>query len=78
MVRDRIAGLTNYLLQHGLSDAATAQHEAIVAIGGIVRRQALTMGFSDAFAAIGVMLTLAVIAVLFARKVSPAAGAGAH
>jgi len=77
-VRDRVAGLTNYLLQHGLSDATTAQHEAIVAIGGIVKRQALIMGFSDAFGAIGVMLTLAVIAVLFARKVAPAAGAGAH
>jgi DHA2 family multidrug resistance protein len=77
-VRDRIAGLTNYLLQHGLSDAATAQHEAVVAIGNIVKRQALTMGFGDAFGAIGVMLTLAAIAVLFARKVSPTAGAGAH
>jgi DHA2 family multidrug resistance protein len=77
-VRDRVAGLTNYLLQHGLSDAAAAQHEAIVAIGGIVKRQALTMGFSDAFGAIGVMLTLAAIAVLFARKVAPTAGAGAH
>ena len=77
-VRDRIGSLTSYLLSHGMSDAAAAQHEAIVAIGNIVRRQALTMGFSDAFGAIGVMLTLAVIAVLFARKVAPAAGAGAH
>jgi DHA2 family multidrug resistance protein len=77
-VRDRIAGMTDYLLRHGLSDAAAARHEAIMAIGNIVRRQALTMGFSDAFGAIGVMLTLAAIAVLFARKVSPAAGAGAH
>jgi DHA2 family multidrug resistance protein len=77
-VRDRIAGLTNYLLQHGLSDVATAQHEAVVAIGRIVRRQALIMGFSDAFAVIGVMLTLAVIAVLFARKSGGATAAGAH
>jgi DHA2 family multidrug resistance protein len=77
-VRDRINSLTGYLLQHGLSDIATAQHEAIVAIGGVVKRQALIMGFSDAFAVIGVMLALAVIAVLFARKVEPAAGAGAH
>ncbi len=77
-VRDRIGGLTSYLLSHGLTDFAAAQHEAIVAIGRIVQRQALIMGFSDAFGAIGVMLTLAAIAVLFGRKVEPAAGAGAH
>jgi DHA2 family multidrug resistance protein len=77
-VRDRIAGLTDYFMAHGISDIAAAQHKAIVEIGRLVRRQALIMGFSDAFAALGVMLALAVIAVLFAHKVKPGAGAGAH
>ena len=77
-VRDRISGLTNYFLTHGVSDLAAAQHQAIVAIGRVVRRQALVMGFSDAFAALGVMLALAVVAVFFAHKVKPGAGAGAH
>jgi DHA2 family multidrug resistance protein len=77
-VRDRIDGLTNYFLAHGAPDIVTAQHKAVVAIGQSVRRQALIMGFADAFGAIGVMLTLAAIAVLFARKVKPGAGAGAH
>ena len=36
------------------------------------------MSFSDGFAAIGVILALAAIAVLFARKVMPGTGAGAH
>jgi DHA2 family multidrug resistance protein len=77
-VRDRIGSLTNYLLSRGLSDVATAQHEAIVAIGRIVKQQALIMGFSDAFAAIGIMLTLAALAVLLARRIEGPAGAGAH
>jgi DHA2 family multidrug resistance protein len=77
-VRDRIDGLTNYFLAHGVPDVVTAQHKAVVAIGQSVRRQALIMGFADAFGAIGVMLTLAAVAVLFARKVKPGAGAGAH
>jgi DHA2 family multidrug resistance protein len=77
-VRDRIDGLTNYFLAHGVPDVVTAQHKAVVAIGQVVRRQALIMGFADAFGAIGVMLTLAAVAVLFAQKVKAGAGAGAH
>ncbi len=52
-VRQRISDLTAYFMAHGVPDSAQAQHEAIVQIGRIVRRQALIMGFSDAFAVIG-------------------------
>ena len=67
-VRARIAGMTNYFLAHGVSDPAAAQHQAIVALGKIVKRQALVMGFSDTFAVIGVVLAIAAVALLFARK----------
>jgi MFS transporter, DHA2 family, multidrug resistance protein len=78
-VRDRIAGLTSYFLSHGISDPAAAKHQAIVAIGNVVKRQALIIGFSDTFAIIGTVLAVAAIALLFARKVkSGAGGAGAH
>ncbi len=78
-VRERIAELTNYFLSHGISDPATAKHQAIVAIGNIVKRQALIFGFSDTFAIIGVVLAIAAVAMLFARKVNPgAASAAAH
>jgi DHA2 family multidrug resistance protein len=77
--RQRIAEMTNYFLSHGVSDAAAAQHQAIVALGNLVKRQALIMGFSDTFALVGVILALAAIALLFARKVNiGAGGAGAH
>jgi MFS transporter, DHA2 family, multidrug resistance protein len=78
-VRQRISDLTAYFVAHGVPDPAHAQHEAIVEIGRIVRRQALIMGFSDAFAVIGVLLAVAAIAVLFARRLGSAGGdAGAH
>jgi MFS transporter, DHA2 family, multidrug resistance protein len=76
-VRNSIAQLTSYFMNHGVSDPAAAQQQAIIAIGGAVRRQALVMGFSDTFAVIGVVLVLAAVAVIFTRKVK-AGGAGAH
>ena len=74
-VRERIDGLTRYLLAHG-ADPAAAQHQAVIAIGNAVRRQALIMGFSDTFAIIGIMLAVAAVAVLFARKAAAGAGGG--
>jgi len=75
-VRQRISDMTAYFLAHGTSDPAVAQHQAIVAIGGVIKRQALILGFSDTFAVIGVLLALAAIALLFARKVAASGGAG--
>jgi MFS transporter, DHA2 family, multidrug resistance protein len=49
-----------------------------VAIGNIVKRQALIMGFSDTFAVIGVILAIAAFALLLTLKVKPGAGTGAH
>jgi DHA2 family multidrug resistance protein len=71
-VRQRLADMTNHFLSHG-ADRALAQHEAVVQLGKIVRRQALVMGFADTFAVIGVMLAIAAVTLLLARK----AGAGA-
>ena len=77
-VRQRITDLTNYFISHGVADPAAAKHQAIVAIGNTVKRQALIMGFSDTFAVIGVILAIAAVALLFARKAKPgAAGGGA-
>jgi DHA2 family multidrug resistance protein len=75
-VRQRIADLTHYFMAHGVADPAMAQAKAIAAIGAIVKRQALILGFSDTFAVIGVLLALAAVALLFARKAAPGGGAG--
>jgi len=76
-VRNRIAEMTDFFLSHGVPDPAAARHQAIIALGNAVKRQALVMGFSDTFAVIGVVLVLAAVAVAFTRKVR-ASGAGAH
>ena len=76
-VRDRIAVMTNYFQSRGVSDVAAAHEQAVIALGKAVRRQALIMGFSDAFAVLGIMLILAACFIMFTRK-GPANSAGAH
>jgi DHA2 family multidrug resistance protein len=76
-VRTRIAQTTNYFMAHGMPDPSSARQQAIIAIGKTVKRQALVMAYSDAFAVIGAMLVIAALAVLLTRKVKRAATAGA-
>jgi len=77
-VRDRITQLTAYFVQHGVTDPAVASQKAIAAIGQVVKRQALILGFSDTFAVIGIVLSLAAVALLLTRKPQAGGGAGAH
>jgi DHA2 family multidrug resistance protein len=77
-VQARIDGLTRYFLGHGISDFATAKHQAIVAVGRLVRQQANIMGFSDTFFLLGVALTIALISALLLKPAGPLSGAGAH
>jgi MFS transporter, DHA2 family, multidrug resistance protein len=77
-VRTRIAALTDYFMAHGVTDPAGARHQAIVALGRIVKQQALVMGFSDTFAVVGIVLVLAGIALLLTGKTKSAAGGGGH
>ena len=76
--RQRIAELTQYFLTHGVSDAATAKHQAIIAIGRSVRRQATIMAYSDTFVLLGIALIVALGLALVLKKSSGASGAGAH
>jgi DHA2 family multidrug resistance protein len=75
-VRARIEQMTNFFLAHGVSDPATAHQQAIISLGNIVKRQALVMGFSDAFAVVGVVLVLSGIAILLTGKPKGGAAAG--
>ena len=47
-------------------------------LGKTVKRQAMVSGFSDTFAVIGVMLAIAAVLLLFAKKGQPGASAAAH
>jgi MFS transporter, DHA2 family, multidrug resistance protein len=76
--RQRIADLTHYFQTHGIPDAAVAQHQAIVAIGRIVRREAFVMSYSDVFMLIGIGLVLGLLATLALKKAVGGSAAGAH
>ncbi len=77
-VRDRLSQTASYFMAHGVSDPVLASHKAIAAVGQVVRRQALILGFSDTFAVIGVVLAIAAVALLLTQKPGAGGGAGAH
>jgi DHA2 family multidrug resistance protein len=68
VVRARLAQLTDYFTAHGVTDPAAASHKALAALGHLIHKQALVMGFSDAFAVVGIVLLLAAASVALARK----------
>jgi MFS transporter, DHA2 family, multidrug resistance protein len=75
--RTRMAQLTHYFLAHGIADPVRAWREAAVAVGRDIRLQAYLMGYGDTFFLLGVVLAVAVVAVLLLRKSDrPAIGAG--
>jgi DHA2 family multidrug resistance protein len=75
-VRSRIAETTNYFLSHGVADPAAAHAQAIIALGKVVKRQALVLGFSDTFMVLGVVLLLSAAAILMTRKTKASTGGG--
>jgi DHA2 family multidrug resistance protein len=76
--RARLATSTAYFLNHGISDLATAQHKAVIAIALRLRQQANIMAFSDMFYILGIALIVALIATLMLKKPGHVTGGGAH
>jgi DHA2 family multidrug resistance protein len=74
--RQRIEHLTRYFLNSGVSDAAAAYREAVVALGRDIRHEAFLLGFSDTIIMQSTVLGLGLAAVLFFRKVSGASAGG--
>lgn len=77
-VRERIAQLTNYFIKHGVPEPNDARRQALVAIGNAIKRQALVIGFSDAFAVIALVLVLAAVAIMLTGKPKLSSGGDAH
>jgi DHA2 family multidrug resistance protein len=76
--RTRIEQLTQYFLNHGVTDPATASHKALVAIGNVVQKQAFIFAFSDTFYLLGLALIVALIATLLLKKPGHLEAGGAH
>lgn len=73
--RTRLAELSRYFMTHGLTDPGQARHEAAIAIGRIVHRQASVMGYGDTFYLLGAMLVVAILATLCLKRARSAAAA---
>jgi DHA2 family multidrug resistance protein len=76
--RARLDQLTRYFLARGAGDRAAAMHQAVIAIGGTVRKQAYIMAFSDAFYLLGAALVVALLATLLLRKPGHVEAGGGH
>jgi len=76
--RDRVARMTAYFMNHGVTDQALATHKAVVAITLKLRKQANIMAFSDTFFLLGVALVVALLATLLLKKPGQVSGGGAH
>jgi MFS transporter, DHA2 family, multidrug resistance protein len=76
--RARLEQLTQYFINHGITERADAAHRAFVAIGGIVQKQAFILAFSDTFYLMGAALLVGLMAVLFLKKAGQLAAGAAH
>jgi MFS transporter, DHA2 family, multidrug resistance protein len=76
--RQRIASLTRYFLTQGATSQADAWHQAVIAVGAAVRRQATIMGFSDTFYLLGACLIAALVATLLLKKPDHLEAGGGH
>jgi DHA2 family multidrug resistance protein len=74
--RGRLPAAAQLCCEAPVSDPATAHQQAIIALGNTVKRQALVMGFSNAFAVVGVVLVISGIAILLTGKPKGGAAAG--
>jgi DHA2 family multidrug resistance protein len=76
--RDRIEQLTQYFMNHGVTNHVDAAHRAYVAIGHIVQKQAFILAFSDTFYLLGAALIVALLAALMLKKPDHLSAGGAH
>jgi DHA2 family multidrug resistance protein len=76
--RTRIEQLTQYFMNHGVTDHVDAAHRAYVAIGHIVQKQAFILAFSDTFYTLGAVLIVALLAGLLLKKPHHMDAGGAH
>jgi MFS transporter, DHA2 family, multidrug resistance protein len=77
LTQERLAALTQKFTLAG-SDAYTAGQQAIVALDGVVRREANLMAFNDCFRVLAVVLFLAIGVALLCRPAKGGASGAAH
>jgi DHA2 family multidrug resistance protein len=76
--RARLQHLTDFFLHHATVDPSIAQHEAAIAAGRVLHREALIMGVADTVILQSVLLGLALIAVCCFKKAKAGPTGEAH
>ncbi|MDB5991618.1 MAG: Multidrug resistance protein [Herbaspirillum sp.] len=76
--RTRLNGLTETILQHGISDRAYAGHEAMVMVGRAIHRQAMMLAYGDTIILQSILLGLALFTVLLLKKAQAHSAGEAH
>jgi len=74
--RQRLEHLVHHFLSSGVSDAAAAYREAVIAVGRDIRHQAFLLGFGDTIIMQSAVLGLGLAAVWFFRKESRVSAGG--
>jgi DHA2 family multidrug resistance protein len=74
----RLEKLTQYFMNHGVTDRIDAAHRAYVAIGKIVQKQAFILAFGDMFYLLGVALIVALAASMMLKKPGQIEAGGTH
>jgi len=60
------------------TDPAVAQHDAAIALGGVLHREAMILGFSDTIIFQSVLLGFALVTIFFLKRSRPGAAGEAH
>jgi DHA2 family multidrug resistance protein len=76
--RTRLNGLTETILQHGISDPAYARHKAMVIVGRAIHQQATMLAYSDTIILQSILLGLSLFAVLLLKKAKARSAGEAH
>jgi MFS transporter, DHA2 family, multidrug resistance protein len=76
--RTRLDQLTSRFMARGVSDSAYARHEAVVAIGRVIRRQASMLAYSDTIILQSALLGLALLAVFLLKRATVGSSGEAH
>ena len=76
--RARLQHLADFFMTRVTSDPSVAQHDAAIAMGRMLHRQALILGFSEAVIFQSVLLGFGLITIFFLKRSGPAAAGEAH
>jgi DHA2 family multidrug resistance protein len=76
--RERMQHLADVFMTRVTSDPDVAQHDAAIAMGRLLHREALILGFSDAVIFQSILLGFALITIFFLKRSTSGATGEAH